>query len=255
MKLVIEDTSKPKTVMVITPTIGSSKLQDALDSVEKQTYKHIKHLIVVDGKEFANGVFEQVGLPPKDKVKVLVLPENTGKTNGNFYGHRIYAAMPHLLNSDYMLFLDEDNWYEPDHVETLVETIEKKNLDFSYSLRKIFSPEKEYLCEDNCESLGKWEIYMSRTGPHGKHYLIDTSSFCWKREFLQKTCHFWHAGWGGDRQYFYAVKDHAKYDTNGKYTLCYRLDGNPNSVSKQFFDTGNKIQEQYYGGKFPWRKI
>ena len=50
MKLVIEDF--PKTVTVITPTIGSSKLQDALDSIERQTYKHIKHLIVVDGKEY-----------------------------------------------------------------------------------------------------------------------------------------------------------------------------------------------------------
>jgi glycosyltransferase involved in cell wall biosynthesis len=255
MKLVIEDTSKPKTVTVITPTIGSSKLQDALDSVEKQTYKHIKHLIVVDGKEFANGVFEQVGLPPKDKVKVLILPENTGKTNGSFYGHRIYAAMPHLLNSDYMLFLDEDNWYEPDHVSSLIETIEKKNLDFSYSLRKIYSPTKEYLCDDNCESLGKWPIFMSRRSPHGEQFLIDTSSFCWKREFIQKTCHFWHAGWGGDRQYFYSVKQHAKYDTNGKHTLCYRLDGNPNSVTKEFFEAGNRTQNQYYEGKYPWLKM
>ena len=159
------------------------------------------------------------------------------------------------INSDYILFLDEDNWYEPDHVASLIETIEKKNLDFAYSLRKIYSPEKKYLCDDNCESLGKWEIFMSRKSPHGKHYLIDTSSFCWKREFLQKTCHHWHAGWGGDRQYLYAVKDHAKYHTNGKHTLCYRLDGNPNSVTHEFFTVGNKSQEEYYEGKFPWHKI
>ena len=252
MKLVIEDF--PKTVTVITPTIGSSKLQDALDSIERQTYKHIKHLIVVDGKEYANGVFEQVGLPPKSNVKVLILPENTGKTNGNFYGHRIYAGIPHLLNSDYIMFLDEDNWYESDHVETLVQTAESKNLDFSFSLRKIFSPEGEYITDDNCESLGKWPIFMSRRSTHGEQFLIDTSSFCFKREFIQKTCHFWHAGWGGDRQYFYSVKAHAKYDTNHKHTLCYRLDGNPNSVTKEFFITGNKTQEQYYEGKFPWHK-
>ena len=165
-----------------------------------------------------------------------------------------YAAYPHLLNSDYILFLDEDNWYEPDHVATLIETIEKKNLDFSYSLRKIYSPDKKYLLDDNCESLGKWEIFMSRGSHHGKQYLIDTSSFCFKREFIQKTCHLWHAGWGGDRHYLYGVKEHAKYDTNGKHTLCYRLDGNPNSVTKEFFETGNKTQEQYFGGKFPWIK-
>ena len=257
MKLVITDAPKgPKTVTVVTPTIGSPKLQDALDSVEKQTYKHIKHLIVVDGKEYANGVFEQVGLPPKDKVKVLILPENTGKVGDqSFYGHRIYAGIPHLLNSDYILFLDEDNWYQPDHVETLVNTIEQNGLDFAYSLRQIYNPDKEYLCDDNCESLGKWPIFASRNSPYGDQFLIDTSSFCWKKEFLQKTCHYWHAGWGGDRQYLYAVKDRSKYDTSGKHTLCYRLDGNPNSVNKEFFDAGNKINEQYYEGKFPWLKI
>ncbi|NDB61555.1 glycosyltransferase family 2 protein, partial [bacterium] len=225
MKLIIEDS--PKSVTVVTPTICSEKLMDCLESVEKQTYKNVKHLIVVDGREHSKYLGHRIGLPPKDHVKFIVLPENTGKTGGEFYGHRIYAGIPHLLNSDYILFLDEDNWYEPNHVETLVQTAESKNLDFSFSLRKIFSPEGKYITDDNCESLGKWPIFMSRRSPHGEQFLIDTSSFCFKREFIQKTCHYWHAGWGGDRQYLYAVKQHAKYDTNGKHTLCYRLDGNP----------------------------
>lgn len=248
MNLVIE-----KPVTVITPTIGSPKLWDAIESVKAQTYK-CKHLIVLDGPDV---MADRLPWPYDgyEHCHIVKTPENTGKTGGNFYGHRIYAAYPHLLNSDYILFLDEDNWYEPNHVASLIETIEKRNLDFSYSLRKIFSPDKKYLCDDNCESLGKWEIFMSRHSPHGKHYLIDTSSFCFKREFIQKTCHAWHHGWGGDRHFFYSVKEHAKYDTNGKHTLCYRLDGNPNSVTKEFFVEGNKTQEQYYGGKFPWIKI
>jgi glycosyltransferase involved in cell wall biosynthesis len=256
MKLVIEES--PKTVTVITPTIGSEKLLDAITSVATQTY-NCKHLIVIDGSDFVAEVLKIIDITkimdPQPNIQVIVSPENTGKFGDqSFYGHRIYAAYPHLINSDYMLFLDEDNWYEQDHVATLIETIEKKNLDFSYSLRKIFSPEKKYLCDDNCESLGKWPIFMSRRSPHGEQFLIDTSSFCFKREFIQKTCHFWHHGWGGDRHFLYAVKNHAKYETNGKHTLCYRLDGNPNSVTKEFFDVGNKTQDQYYGGKFPWLK-
>jgi glycosyltransferase involved in cell wall biosynthesis len=248
MKLVIE-----KPVTIITPTIGSPKLKDAIESVRNQTYK-CKHLVVVDGP----GYWEEASkhIPTlDDNTKMVVSPENTGKTGGNFYGHRIYAAYPHLINSDYILFLDEDNWYEPDHVETLVKTIEEKNLDFAYSLRQIYSPDRRFRCNDNCESLGKWPIFMSRSSPHGPQFLIDTSSFCFKREFIQKTCHFWHTGWGGDRHFLYAVKDHAKYDTNGKHSLCYRLDGNPNSVTEQFFIEGNKTQEQYYGGRYPWQKI
>lgn len=249
MQLVIEQS--PKSVTVITPSIGSSKLVDAIKSVANQTYK-CNHLVVIDGPEYFDVVMKNA---TSGNTQFVCTPENTGKTGGNFYGHRIYAAYPHLLNSDYILFLDEDNWYERDHVESLVSAAEKGNLDFSFSLRKIFTAEGKYLTDDNCESLGKWPIFMSRSSPHGPQYLIDTSSFCFKREFIQKTCHLWHWGWGGDRHYFYAVRDSAKYDTNGKHTLCYRLDGNPNSVTKEFFDVGNKTQEAYYGGKYPWLKI
>ena len=245
MKLTIE-----RPVTVITPTIGSPKLKDAIESVKNQTYK-CKHLLVVDGQDYLDQATSYID----NGVQFVVSPENTGKTGGTFYGHRIYAAYPHLINSDYILFLDEDNWYEPNHVQSLIETIESKNLDFSFSLRKIFNPERTYLLDDNCESLGKWPIFMSRHSPHGPQYLIDTSSFCFKREFIQQSCHYWHHGWGGDRHYFYAVKERAKYDTNGKHTLCYRLDGNPKSVTEEFFKTGNKTQEAYYGGKYPWLKI
>ena len=239
--------------LVITPTTGAPELEDAIASVKKQTMK-CDHLVIVDGQEFSTEAGFAIARADQEKTVIkTVLPFNTG-ANG-FYGHRVMAGFSHLVNHDYILFLDQDNWYEPNHVETLIETIESKNLDFSFSLRKIFNSERTYLLDDNCESLGKWPIFMSRHSPHGLQYLIDTSSFCFRREFIQKTCHHWHAGWGGDRQYLYAVKNHAKYDTNGKHTLCYRLDGNPNSVTKEFFETGNKTQQAYYEGKYPWLKM
>ena len=179
----------------------------------------------------------------------MPLPYNTG-ANG-FYGHRIYAGVPHLLNSDYIFFLDEDNWYEPDHVATLVDTLERGN-DFAYSLRQIYTPDKQFIAEDNCESLGKWPIFFSHEDPQ---YLIDTSSYAFTREFIQKTCHLWHSGWGGDRKYLYSVMQKAKYDTNGKHTLCYRLDGNPGSVNADFFIQGNKAQEEKFKGVFPWKAV
>jgi glycosyltransferase involved in cell wall biosynthesis len=245
MKLVIE-----KSVVVITPTIGSPKLADAIKSVQQQTYSNIQHLLVIDGEQYKNAVHAIVhevgGFPVR-----LSLPYNTGKTGGNFYGHRIYAGVPHLVNADYIFFLDEDNWYEPDHVASLVEVLDRGN-DFAYSLRKIFNPDKSYVADDNCEALGKWPIYFTHNDPQ---YLIDTSSFAFKREFLQKTCHLWHSGWGGDRRYFYSVlAGNPKWDTNYKHTLCYRLDGNPKSVNEEFFIKGNAEQLKHYNGELPWLK-
>lgn len=242
MKLRIE-----KSVTVITPSIGSPKLSDAIKSVREQTYKNITHLIVSDGPEYMDKI--AFDIPERnDNALVVCTPENTGK-NG-FYGHRIYAAYPHLINSDFIFFLDEDNWYEPNHVASLVEVLEQGN-DFAYGLRKIFTADKKYVTDDNCESLGKWPIYFSHNDPQ---FLIDTSSYAFTRDFIQKTCHLWHSGWGGDRRYLYSVMQQAKFDTNGQHTLCYRLDGNPGSVNADFFIKGNETQKQYYKDGFPWLK-
>jgi glycosyltransferase involved in cell wall biosynthesis len=240
MKLIIE-----KSVVVITPTIGSRKLKDAIQSVKNQTYQNIEHLIVVDGQEHEFTAMDNGGA---HLCKMLVLPYNTG-ANG-FYGHRIYAGIPHLVNADYVFFLDEDNWYESDHVASLVEVLDRGN-DFAHSLRKIYHPDKTYVCDDNCEALGKWPIYFSHNDPQ---YLVDTSSFAFNTKFLQKTCHLWHSGWGGDRRYLYSVMQGAKWDTNRKHTLCYRLDGNPGSVNADFFIKGNEEQLKHYNGELPWLK-
>lgn len=234
-------------VTIITPTIGSPKLLDAIESVKRQTYKSITHLLVVDGPEYAQQVrllTEKIELP---NVVTTRSPFNTGK-NG-FYGHRIYAAYPHLINTPFVFFLDEDNWYEPTHVDSLVKTIVDKDLDFAYSLRNICDPNKEFITTDDCESLGQWPIWFTHDNPQ---YMIDTSSFAFKREFLVNTAHLWHFGWGGDRRYFNIVKEMAKFDTSGKYTLNYRLDGNPNSVNEGFFLEGNAKQAEHYKEGFPW---
>lgn len=244
MKLNIE-----KKVVVLTPCIGTPKVADAIASVQAQTYTNIEHLIVLDGggfyENFAKNIVVEL-LPPN--ITLTSVPYNTGK-NG-FYGHRIYSGYPHFIDADYIFLLDEDNWYEPDHVKSLVEVLDRGN-DFAYSLRKIFKPDKTYVCDDNCEALGKWPIFMT----HGKNeqFLVDTSSFAFNTKFLQATSQYWHHGWGGDRHYLYNALNHKpKWDCNMKHTLCYRLDGNANSVNEDFFLQGNEVQLQNYNGKLPW---
>ena len=222
-------------VTIITPTIGSEKLLDAIESVSYQTYDNIKHLVVVDGPDYFNKAIRLI--KPNDKIQVALSPENTG--GQGFYGHRIYAAFPHLINSDFVFFLDEDNWYQTDHVKTLVEFIETNKLDFAYSLRSIHNADKSFAVDDNCEALGKWPIYFTNETDE-KHYLVDTSSYAFRREFLIQVSQLWHSGWGGDRRFFNLIREHAKHDNSRHRTLCYRLDGNPGSVTADFFKKGNE---------------
>lgn len=250
----VTTTTLPKTVTVITPTIGSHKLLDAIQSVKNQTYQYIDHLVVVDGPEYEKN-FKHHFTYDYDLLEGIthtVSPFNTGGVGKGFYGHRIYASYPHLINTDYIFFLDEDNWYEPDHVESLVKVLGENDNQFAYSLRKIYDADKNYLLDDNCESLGRWPIYFTR-GSKDESFLIDTSSFAFRREFLIQCCHLWHWGWGGDRRFYNFIRDQM-HNTNGKHTLCYRLDGNPNSVTKDFFEVGNDAMRNFYGIKLPWIK-
>jgi hypothetical protein len=66
----------------------------------------------------------------------------------------------------------------------------------------------------------------------------------------------WHGGWGQDRVWLSALSQYfPNYDCTGKYTVNYRVDGNPGSVNADFFHNGNNIMKQKYNGVFPWQKI
>lgn len=230
-------------VAVVTPTIGTTYLSKCLESVDNQTYENLTHYIFLDGEEYGKNVWYQ--LEGATKVKTVRLQENVGK---GWYGHRVYAACSFLVNADIICYLDEDNWIEPNHVESLVNTIKQGN-DWAYSLRKIYDKKGNYLCEDNCESLGKWPVFFDESVNH-----IDTSSFAVKRDVAINIGHSWYGQWGADRKFFFNLaKYFPKFDCSREHTLCYRLDGNPNSVKHEFFDQGNLAMSKKYNGVFPWK--
>lgn len=231
-------------IAVVTPTIASKHLKQCLESVKNQTYKDLTHYVFIDGKEYH--IDAQIETLKYDNVKSVILEENVGK---GWYGHRVYASCSFLVNADIICYLDEDNWYDEDHVQSLVDTINRGN-QWAYSLRKIFDKDGNYLCEDNCESLGKWPVYFNDDVFH-----IDTSSFAIRRDVAVCVGHSWYGQWGADRQFFHTLKKHfTKFDCNRKHTLNYRLDGNENSVKEEFFIEGNKVTNQKYPNGYPWKE-
>ena len=232
---------------VIIPTTGSPELMNAIESVLKQNYTNITCYVVVDGEQNygkSSVILSEFG----KKVNSALLPINVG-ANG-FYGHRVYAAFTHLVNSKYVLYLDQDCWFDVNHVKTCIDTIEKNDLDWSYSLRAITNKDGMNIGLDNCESLGKWPLFS------GDYHHIDTNCYCLKTEVAIKLSQIWHGGWGQDRVWFQALSQYfPKFDVTGKYTVNYRLAGNEGSVKKEFFDYGNKIMVEKYNGDFPWAKI
>lgn len=229
---------------IVIPTTGSPHLDRTINSARNQSDADC--WVVVDGPEYsvaARKISDQYS-----DVKVIQLPENTG--GDGFYGHRIYAAIGFLINSDYVLYLDQDNWYDDDHVETMIKCIEKNSYDWCYSLRKIYDKNENYITDDNCESLGKWPAWVNQ-----QVHLVDTSCYCIKRDVITKLSGAWYNKWGGDR-IFYANLAHyfPNFGCTSKPTLNYRLDGNPGSVTADFFAQGNAVMQSRYPNGFPWRQ-
>ena len=231
-------------VAVVTPTIASDLLEQCVSSVDNQTYKDLTHYIFIDGCQYEPKAREI--LVGSSKTRMIELEENVGK---GWYGHRVYAACSFLVNADIICYLDEDNWYEPNHVEELVKAIQT-GAQWAYSLRKIYDKHGNYICDDNCESLGKWPIYFNNDAYH-----IDTSSFAVRRDVAVNIGHAWYGQWGADRQFFSNLKKFfPNFECTGKHSMCYRLDGNANSVTKDFFEEGNKYTEEKYQGNYPWHQ-
>jgi glycosyltransferase involved in cell wall biosynthesis len=231
---------------VIIPTTGAPEVRDAIDSVLKQTIETQVYLIC-DGRENQEKVKRIADqYAGNGFVKICYLPINVG-ANG-FYGHRVYAAFTHLIDTQYVLYLDQDNTFKPDHVETCINVIEKYGIDWCYSLRSIIDKDGEFVCNDDCESLGKWQTY------HGINH-VDTNCYCIKTEIAVKLASAWHGGWGQDRVFLHTIAEHfPRFECTRKYTVNYRVNGNPGSVTPEFFENGNRVMNEKYNGEFPWQK-
>jgi glycosyltransferase involved in cell wall biosynthesis len=234
-------------VAVVTPTIGSPDLKKCLSSVQEQTYENLTHYVFLDGQEHYDKIHPMLyDAAGKRTIKTVQLEDNVGK---GWYGHRVYAACSFIVNADAIIYLDQDNWIEPEHVETLVNLI--KNKDWGYSLRKIYDKDENFICDDNCESLGKWPTWFNDKVHH-----IDTSCFIVKTDVATKVSGAWYGKWGQDRIFFHTIaKYFPNFECSKQHTLCYKLGGNEGSVQKDFFIEGNAKMSQKYNNKFPWRNV
>jgi hypothetical protein len=265
---------------VVTPTTGHPKLLDLLQSIQRQWVPlnlrdgsiTIEHFVVIDGPEFvekATAILQQV-VPsatstPDDGAVVPVtryvfpLPLNTGA--GGFLGHKIYAGISQWVRGDYVLFLDDDNWWAPTHLYECYRTLTSVSppLDWCYTLRTVVSFDGTAVCRDNCESLG----FLHPVFYADSEYMIDTNCTCVSLSLVQKYGPMWnHVGTNSsdnpDRTYSRRLmSDHPRYDCTYGYTLQYRVANRPQSVSSDMFVVGNRQVAERYGaapGVFPWSR-
>jgi glycosyltransferase involved in cell wall biosynthesis len=155
-------------IAVVTPYYQETteQLTRCLSSVAAQTHKNITHILVADGypKRFENFQrLEQIQLP---------------------YSHSDAGATPRALGAlsafsrgyDAVAFLDADNWYQPDHIETMVSAMQSTNADAVIATRTI-------------HALNGNELYVDRVESNGEN-MVDTNCM-----FLSKTMSHYMGFW------------------------------------------------------------
>ena len=106
----------------------------------------------------------------------------------------VFAAAPYIIDEDVIFYLDDDNFYDPDHVQSLVGFIEQFELGWAYSLRKIVDNHGNFICDDNCESLGCYP------NSHNQ-YLVDNSCYVVRTSVARKHSAAWYVPVISDRNF------------------------------------------------------
>jgi len=228
-------------VAVVTSTIGRPTLRKTIESVRGQTYKAVRHYVFAHGWE--HHIKVETMLDDYAYVEGVYLPNNNGKDGLSMAP--VFALAPYVVNEDVVFYLDDDNWYEPDHIESLVSLIEEHNLDWAYSLRKIVDADGTFICDDNCESLG---MHFNATS----HYLVDNSCYAVRTAIARQHSHAWYVPVVSDRNFQRVLmQSRLTAGTTGKHSVNYRLspDGS-GGMSKETF-IGNNDYMKYRHPDFP----
>lgn len=134
-------------VSVLVRTCGRPNvLREALISLRNQTYKNLEVVIVEDGKNVSEKMIKE------EFSDLNILYKATGEKQGRC---RVGNLAMENANGKYLNFLDDDDLFFADHIETLVQALHKHNsykLAYSNSFEtkievKSVDPKYEYIEE------------------------------------------------------------------------------------------------------------
>lgn len=161
-------------------------IEKSINSLKSQTYKNFDCFIVKDGCREACDLknclecenckktinFCRQIAKQDNRFNFFTLPNHC---SGAGWGPRNFAIMN--TSHNLIAYLDDDNWYEPDHLESLYNLILNNNVDLAYTGTRLF--------DSNYNKIGE-RIHpeMPKAG------YIDTSEIMHKRYLINK-----YGGW------------------------------------------------------------
>ncbi len=165
------DLQQPMDAAVVIPTILRPYLRQALESIFAQRFAGRIHVLV--GIDVPRGDLAVIDAacaqrPSHCAVQVFWPGYSTSVRNGGLMapgdGGALRAMLTYLANSPYVAYLDDDNWWDPNHLTQLRGAIDAA--DWAFSLRWFVHPEtRRPVCVDVWESVGPGQgLFKERFG-------------------------------------------------------------------------------------------
>ena len=232
-----------KTAAVVTVTNGKRpfELSNCIASIKAQTYP-CTHYVLVDNNFSLSAEIKRI----HHDIKVCHWDAKIG--GDGWLGQRWYAAAPQLITEDVTFFCNDDDWYSPDHVKSIMDKIDE-GYDWAYSLRSVHDKEGNFLFDDNCEALGELHDTWNIPG----HRFVDWCMWGMKTEYLKQLAILLNRpDLTVDRQFYQAAtRIVPKFASTNKHTFHFRMGGSC-GVQPEFFIEGNKRILEKFDGKLPW---
>ena len=129
-----------KLISVIVPVYNVEQyLEKCVDSIINQTYTNIEIILIDDGSTDNSGIIADILAKKDERIRVF------HKDNGGLSDARNYGV--NKASSDWVMFIDSDDYYELFAVEYLVRVQERYNAD---------------LIASGLESVSKYNIFKNR---------------------------------------------------------------------------------------------
>src|SRR5437762_2852293 len=162
---------EPFHIAVIMPTVGRASLREAVQSVFDQAFAgRIQLLIGVDAPLDSFDEHDKLfaAAPPNVTVCLFYPGYSTSVRHGGLHPARdggvLRAVLTYMANARYVAYLDDDNWWNPIHLQSLRASIEGK--DWAYADRWFVDQHTRHvLGADDWESVGPERgIFADRFG-------------------------------------------------------------------------------------------
>lgn len=218
---------------VILPTIGRWTTLQAIESVYAQVDAGVIQLLV--GVDVEAGDFLRIeqllqSPPPHVDVALFYPGYSTSMRHGGVHtsgsGGALRTILSYLAHSKYLCYLDDDNWWAPQHVSALLRAAKGKA--WAYAGRSFVHPEHDHWqCMDDWESVGlNGGVFAAEFGGwvDPNCLIIDKTQCAEALGLWSNALTFKGQGWGlaADRRVFAWLRD-KPVGATGSYTVYYRI--------------------------------